>query len=43
MSLPRLLLRLALGRRLPIAFGELRVRGLASSITIRRYSGPSRA
>ncbi|HEY3790151.1 MAG TPA: penicillin acylase family protein [Urbifossiella sp.] len=35
MTLPRLLLRLILGRRLPIAAGELRVHGPASPITIR--------
>ena len=36
MSFSRLLLRLALGRRLPIASGELRVRGPSAPITIRR-------
>ena len=36
MSLPRFLLRLALGRRLPIASGEVRLRGLAAPVTIRR-------
>src|SRR5258707_12470031 len=38
MSLSRLLLRLALGRRLPIASGELRVRGPSAPISIRRDS-----
>ena len=36
MTLSRLLLRLALGRRLPHAAGELRVRGVAQPVTIRR-------
>ncbi|HVK09014.1 MAG TPA: penicillin acylase family protein, partial [Gemmataceae bacterium] len=36
MNLPRLLLRLALGRRRPVHSGELRVRGLGEPITIRR-------
>lgn len=36
MSLSRFLLRLALGRRLPITTGELRVAGLAAPATIRR-------
>ena len=36
MNLTRLLLRLALGRRLPITSGELRVRGPRAAITIRR-------
>ena len=36
MNLPRFLLRLALGRRLPLASGELRVGGITSPITIRR-------
>src|SRR3954470_1054942 len=36
MSFSRLLLRLALGRRLPITSGELRVRGPSAPITIRR-------
>jgi penicillin G amidase len=36
MNFTRLLLRLALGRRLPITAGELRVRGPAAPITIRR-------
>src|SRR6266566_2531781 len=36
MSLPRLLLRLALGRRLPITSGQLHVRGPSAPITIRR-------
>jgi len=36
MSLSRLLLRLVLGRRLPIDSGEIRVRGPASPVTIRR-------
>ncbi len=36
MSLPRFLLRLVLGRRLPIASGELRVRGPSAPITVRR-------
>jgi penicillin amidase len=36
MSLSRLLLRLVLGRRLPITSGELRVGGLAGPVTIRR-------
>src|SRR5207249_2350444 len=36
MSLSRLLLRLALGRRLPTASGELRLRGPSAPITIRR-------
>jgi penicillin amidase len=36
MSLPRLLLRLALGRRLPTTAGELRVRGPSQPVTIRR-------
>jgi penicillin amidase len=36
MNLPRLFLRLALGRRLPITSGELRVQGLRAAITIRR-------
>ena len=38
MSLSRLLLRLVLGRRLPVASGEIRVRGLTSPVTIRRDS-----
>jgi penicillin amidase len=36
MNLPRLLLRLALGRRLPTTSGELRVPGITSPVTIRR-------
>jgi len=36
MSFTRLLLRLVLGRRLPITAGELRVRGPSAPITIRR-------
>jgi penicillin amidase len=36
MSLSRFLLRLALGRRLPVTSGELRVRGPAAPVTIRR-------
>src|SRR6266487_3671372 len=36
MSLSRLLLRLAFGRRLPTTTGELRVRGPRAPITIRR-------
>src|SRR5581483_2967998 len=36
MTLPRLLLRLALGRRLPVVSGELRVRGPAEPLTVRR-------
>jgi len=36
MNLTRLLLRLALGRRLPITSGELRIRGPRAAITIRR-------
>src|SRR4030095_8565957 len=36
MNPPRLLLRLALGKRLPITSGELRVRGPRAPITIRR-------
>jgi penicillin amidase len=36
MNVPRLLLRLAFGRRLPITSGELRVPGPAAPITIRR-------
>src|SRR5438874_2266028 len=36
MSFSRFLLRLALGRRLPITSGELRLRGPAAPITIRR-------
>jgi penicillin amidase len=36
MSLSRLLLRLALGRRLPITSGEVRVRGPRDPVTIRR-------
>ncbi len=36
MSVSRFLLRLALGRRLPVASGELRVRGLSAPVTIRR-------
>src|SRR5437588_338297 len=36
MSLPRFLLRLTLGRRLPVTSGELRVRGPSAPITIRR-------
>jgi penicillin amidase len=36
MSFTRLLLRLALGRRLPITAGEIRVRGPDAPITIRR-------
>jgi penicillin amidase len=36
MSLSRLLLRLALGRRLPVTSGELRVRGPSAPVTIRR-------
>lgn len=36
MNLPRLLLRLALGRRLPVTSGELRVPGITSPITVRR-------
>jgi penicillin amidase len=36
MNLPRLLLRAALGRRLPITSGELRVRGPSAPVTIRR-------
>lgn len=36
MSISRFLLRLALGRRLPIASGELRVRGVSAPVTIRR-------
>src|SRR4051794_14245839 len=36
MSLSRLLLRLALGRRLPTTSGELRVRGPSAPVTIRR-------
>jgi penicillin amidase len=38
MNIVRLLLRLALGRRLPVASGELRVSGLTAPITIRRDS-----
>ena len=38
MNLFRLLLRVVLGRRLPITTGELRVPGLAAPITIRRDS-----
>jgi penicillin amidase len=36
MNLPRLLLRLALGRRLPVPGGELTVAGLERPVTIRR-------
>jgi penicillin amidase len=36
MGVARLLLRLAMGRRLPIESGEIRVRGPESTITIRR-------
>lgn len=36
MTLTRLLLRLALGRRLPITTGELRLRGPRAAVTIRR-------
>ncbi len=36
MSISRFLLRLALGRRLPTTHGELRVRGPAAPVTIRR-------
>ncbi len=36
MSFSRLLLRLALGRRLPITSGELRVRGVSAPVTVRR-------
>jgi penicillin amidase len=36
MSFPRLLLRLALGRRLPITSGELRVPAISAPVTIRR-------
>lgn len=36
MSLSRLLLRVALGRRLPTTTGELRVRGPSAPVTIRR-------
>jgi penicillin amidase len=36
MSLPRLLLRLLLGRRLPRTAGDLRARGLTSPVTVRR-------
>ncbi|MBP3957893.1 penicillin acylase family protein [Gemmata sp. G18] len=36
MSFSRLLLRLALGRRLPVTSGELRVRGVSAPVTIRR-------
>jgi penicillin amidase len=36
MNLPRLLLRVALGRRLPVVSGEVRVRGLAEPVTVRR-------
>ena len=36
MNLTRLLLRLALGRRLPITTGELRLRGPRAAVTIRR-------
>src|SRR5215475_10188337 len=36
MSLHRLLLRLALGRRLPTTSGELRAPGLSAPVTIRR-------
>src|SRR5436190_9083363 len=36
MSISRFLLRIALGRRLPITSGELRVRGPVAPITIRR-------
>ncbi|AMV23701.1 Penicillin acylase 2 precursor [Gemmata sp. SH-PL17] len=36
MSFSRLLLRLALGRRLPTTSGELRVRGVSAPVTIRR-------
>lgn len=36
MSLPRFLLRLVLGRRLPVTSGELRLRGPLAPITIRR-------
>jgi penicillin amidase len=36
MSFPRLLLRLALGRRLPITSGELHVPGISAPVTIRR-------
>ncbi|HSQ55971.1 MAG TPA: penicillin acylase family protein [Gemmata sp.] len=36
MGLSRLLLRLSLGRRLPITSGELRVRGPSAPVTIRR-------
>ncbi|HEY1186889.1 MAG TPA: penicillin acylase family protein [Gemmata sp.] len=36
MSISRFLLRLALGRRLPVTFGELRVKGVSAPVTIRR-------
>src|SRR6188472_1392976 len=36
MNLPRLALRALFGRRLPIAAGELRVRGVGAAVTIRR-------
>lgn len=36
MSVARWLLRLLLGRRLPVTSGELRVRGLGSVVTVRR-------
>jgi penicillin amidase len=36
MNLPRLLLRLALGRRLPTTSGELRVKGPRAAVTVRR-------
>src|SRR5262245_57096488 len=36
MSLSRFVLRLALGRRLPVTSGELRLRGPLAPITIRR-------
>ncbi len=36
MNLSRLLLRLALGRRLPVRSGELRIPGLTEPITVRR-------
>ena len=36
MSFTRLLLRVALGRRLPVTSGELRVRGPSAPVTIRR-------
>ena len=38
MSLSRFLLRLAIGRRLPVTAGELRVRGPAAPVTVRRDS-----